>query len=417
MLKLISQQDAHRLRDFFLEAGYADVRERLKLSELSSPRLRNIPRLMDSTEEPNPLNLLVRWFWIGVPQDASQDGKLIPPWVTALMLDCGFLRREGEQLIPQAMLIPIERALIWSDQTSRMDSGHSDVVLWPNPTSRLLSNFAIRRPSRLTLDLGSGNGIQTIAAAAHSEHVVATDLNPRAAEFGLFNLRLNGVENAEYLLGDTFEPVAGRTFDLILSNPPFFISPHDRYLFCDNPMELDGLVRHIARQAPAYLNEDGYFQMLCEWAQIAGQPWQERVVEWFKDSGCDVWIMKGHTQSPSDYAQDRVRDIGGAEKNDAALYESYMGYYRKHNVEAIHDGLIAMRRRSVKIGLRFRKCHTLPAFLSVIRSSRFSQRAIFCNPTPRTRKCFPQNRSCLPMRGWSRPFSPRTMAGICNRLT
>ncbi len=76
---------------------------------------------------------------------------------------------------------------------------------------------------------------------------MATDVNPRVPCFVTFNARLNGIENIELLMGDGFEPVAGRSFDLILSNPPFFITPKNDYLFCDNPLELDQLCRQLVR--------------------------------------------------------------------------------------------------------------------------------------------------------------------------
>ncbi len=133
------------------------------------------------------------------------------------------------------MLFPADKFIFAADHTSKIDAGDPDLVLWPNPTSRLLSRFTVRRPSRATLDLGTGTGIQALAAAAHSERVVATDLNSRAVAFALFNARLNGIENVECLCGNGFEPVAGRKFDLIVSNPPFFITPAAQYLFCDNP--------------------------------------------------------------------------------------------------------------------------------------------------------------------------------------
>ena len=34
-------------------------------------------------------------------------------------------------------------------------------------------------------------------------------------------------------------------------------------------------------------------QMLCEWAQIKDQPWEERIAEWLQQTGCDAWVMKG----------------------------------------------------------------------------------------------------------------------------
>ncbi len=156
----------------------------------------------------------------------------------------------------------------------------------------------------------------------------------------------NGKENIEPLQGDGFNPVAGRKFDLIVSNPPFFISPSGRYLFCDNPHDLDQLCRRFVKEAPNYLEEDGYFQLLCEWAEVKGQPWQERIAEWLEENGCDAWVIKGHTQSPAEYTQHRIAETAPGSQTDDELYASYMGYYRERNVEAIHDGIIALRRRS-----------------------------------------------------------------------
>jgi len=96
--------------------------------------------------------------------------------------------------------------LLASDYTATIDRGDPDLVLWPNPTSRLLLRMTIRRHSRATLDLGTGTGVQAIAAAAHSEMVLATDLNARAAKFAAFNACLNAVENVQVLIGNGFEP-------------------------------------------------------------------------------------------------------------------------------------------------------------------------------------------------------------------
>ena len=39
------------------------------------------------------------------------------------------------------------------------------MVLWPNPTSKFLARFAVRRHSRATLDLGTGSGILSLGAS------------------------------------------------------------------------------------------------------------------------------------------------------------------------------------------------------------------------------------------------------------
>ncbi len=234
------------------------------------------------------------------------------------------------------------------------------MVLWPNPTSKFLSRFAVRRRSRATLDLGTGSGILSLYASRFSDSVIATDLNERAVIFARFNAQLNGIENIEVIPGDCFAPVEGRQFDLILSNPPFFITPSADYLFCDNPMELDGLCRRLVQGGPGHLNEGGFMEMLCEWAQIKGQPWEERVAEWLQETGCDAWVMKGITQDPEEYAQHRIRETSQDSCQDDAHYADYMRYYRNRAVEAIHDGLIVMRRSEGTNWVRIEEVPTTP---------------------------------------------------------
>jgi hypothetical protein len=154
--------------------------------------------------------------------------------------------------------------------------------------------------------------------------------------------------------------VAGRKFDLIVSNPPFFISPSGRYLFCDNPMDLDQLCRRFVKEAPNHLEDGGYFQLLCEWAEVEGQPWQERIGEWLQDNGCDGWVIKGHTQTPQEYSQHRIAETTPRDENDADLYSSYMSYYRERKVVALHDGIIALRRRSGHNWIQIEEMSELP---------------------------------------------------------
>jgi methylase of polypeptide subunit release factors len=362
MLKLLSEKGSLRLRGYFDKVEYTEpsLRKYLGAAELPSAQLRNLPRLLDRTSAATPLNTLLRWFWLGMPQSRTPSADLIPEDVLALLLESGLLQVENDRLVPGAMLLPVDAFLVASDHPRAIEANQAEMVLWPNPTSKFLTRFAVRRHSRATLDLGTGSGILSLGAARHSDVVVATDLNARAVACARFNARLNAIENIEALAGDCFAPVAGRRFDLILSNPPFFITPQMDYLFCDNSMELDGLCRRLVKEAPAYLHEGGYMEMLCEWAQIKGQPWEERVAEWLQDTGCDAWVMKGLTQDPEEYAQHRIRETSQDSANDAVNYAGYMNYYRQRGVEAIHDGLVVMRRRQGKNWVRIEEVPSTP---------------------------------------------------------
>ena len=126
------------------------------MAELPSTKLRNLPMLMDITHEPCCLNTLLRWFWLGESQSALAVEGLCLHGLYSLALECGLLRQEGASLLPRALLVHFEGYLLASDHPRTIDQEDAGLVLWPNPTSRLLARFAVRRPSRATLDSGDG---------------------------------------------------------------------------------------------------------------------------------------------------------------------------------------------------------------------------------------------------------------------
>ncbi|MDQ2694100.1 MAG: PqqD family peptide modification chaperone [Pseudomonadota bacterium] len=349
MLKLPSADDALRLYSLLVQTRYTEqgLLQALGSVEPPMPQMRNLPRLLDQTQAPTPFNVLARWFLLGLPVTEATARRQLPPWFLDLAAGCELLRLDAAMYHPNVLLVPFGDRLVAADLYPQMASAtHFDHVLTLNPAARYLLNFTIRRCFGSTLDLCTGCGIQALAAAAHSGQVIATDINPRAIAYTAFNARLNGFTNVECITGDVFAPVEGRTFDLIVCNPPFVLAPTRRYLYRDNDMELDHFCRRLVREAPAYLNEGGCFQMTCEWAELAGQPWQARLAEWFAASGCDVWVLKDYSRDPAGYAQNRIREMPQqSPQADADAYAEWLAYYREQGVVQIHGGLIAMRRR------------------------------------------------------------------------
>ncbi|MBK5294734.1 MAG: methyltransferase [Acidobacteriia bacterium] len=342
--------EAAQLYAYFREMGYSreGLRGILHANEMPSYTRRNLPRLLDATSELSPLHTLIRLFTVGAGVNADDLRSVLPGWVIASCLHCGLVSAGRDEIKATVTLFPFEELILATDPALEISCfSLPDVVLGINASTWVLHEAGIRRHSRATLDLGTGCGPHALMAASHSDQVVATDLNPRATHFAAFNARFNGFENVECLTGDTFQPVAGRTFDLILANPPFFISPQVLHLYCDNQMELDGYCRRIVKQAPAHLNEGGFAQMLCEWAQVEGERPEDRLGEWLEGSGCDAWLLSLQEHDISKYAQDRIRDsTPPSPEADAANYSAWMDYYRAHKLEAIHTGLIIMRRRA-----------------------------------------------------------------------
>lgn len=77
------------------------------------------------------------------------------------------------------------------------------------------------RPGADVLDVGCGTGALSIAAAStQPRSITAVDVCRRAVWAARVNTRLRGVR-AKIRHGDALAVAAGRTFDLILANPPY----------------------------------------------------------------------------------------------------------------------------------------------------------------------------------------------------
>ena len=72
------------------------------------------------------------------------------------------------------------------------------------------------------LDLCTGSGLAAIAAARLGARATAVDVSRRSVLTVRVNARLNGVAGrVRAVRGDLFEAVPGRSFDVIVSNPPY----------------------------------------------------------------------------------------------------------------------------------------------------------------------------------------------------
>ena len=365
MLQTLTRDENRELRIYLRDSGYNTDSLLRYFGRIENPKMHLLKlSLVGRSLSPAPLHTLFRWFWVGSPVDAGTVRATVPERILELLLKSGMLVEASDGYLSTVRISLFQELLILSDHVvAQTGALPAQTVLWPNPTSMLCYQLTIQSPVRRTLDLGAGNGIIGLAAAKNSGTVIATDLNPRARQFCEFNAALNGIDNLEFREGNAFEPVCGERFDLIVANPPFFVTPKVRRVYSDNSMELDGFCRMLIRQAPEYLTADGYCQMMVEWVQIKGQPWRERIAEWVAGLGCDAWVMMSYAQSSLDYTLVRVEE-DREELSDpdaqAALIDTWLEYFDRHGVESIHGGIIMLRRREGRNWTRMEEIVSLP---------------------------------------------------------
>jgi|SRR5688572_25392883 len=355
MLRKPEADAARSIRDYLRECKF-DVPGLKSIGvgeEMPVGKLRNVGHLDDLTSGPRPLNLLCRLFRFGWDVDGSVAREILGQEFLDACAGCGLLEEENGHLRSPVMLTPFNNLVVAGDHARVMEAGQiTDAVLMVNSTTWMLHRFSIRRPGS-TLELCAGSGAVGLSAAEWSDRVTLTDLSARAMKMAEAGAALNGIHNAEFLTGDGFAPVEGRRFDQILANPPFYVTPSSRLMYIENDRVLDQFVSELARAAPNFLNEGGWFQMLCEWVEIEGQSWEERIEEWFRDTGCDTWVMKGSITPVDKYAQDRINELFAPDALlDPQRYMDWMEFYRRHRIVGIHRGLVVMRRRSGRNWIR-----------------------------------------------------------------
>ena len=247
-----------------------------------------------------------------------------------------------------------------------------DHVLGIGHASLTLAQITERTPVERALDVGTGCGIQTFHLLAHARHVTATDISERALAFTRFNLLLNAPaldidpqnpqDRVSLREGSLLDPVAGERFNLVVSNPPFVITPRvagesaeEQFTYRDGGLPGDEIVSTMVRQLPSVLVPGGRAQMLGNWEIIRDSadpsqphPWDERVRAWVEEAGSEAWIIQRETLSPESYAETWLKDA--SENRDRSHYEqTYMAYlndFESRNVHSIGFGMIWLRRPS-----------------------------------------------------------------------
>lgn len=255
-----------------------------------------------------------------------------------------------------------------SDQTA-LQLGHSlpeEHIVGVGKASITLAEITPRTAVTTALDLGTGCGIQAMHLLRHARHVTITDISQRALDFAVFNILLNAQQlnvdpnrlqdRVTVRTGNMLEPVAGETFELVATNPPFVIAPSQAkttHTYRETGQTGDQLVKELISHIENVLAPGGQAVMLANWEMFGPGQWYDRLATW-PGEDLDIWAIQRSSSDPAQYAEIWLRDssenLNSATYDDA--YAHYLEDFETRGVTQIGIGWVWLRRRATTAQLR-----------------------------------------------------------------
>jgi SAM-dependent methyltransferase len=275
--------------------------------------------------------------------DARELAEYLRPIRIADLEACGLVESVGTEVVAR---FGIER---WGGVVVLHDwpewAQHPLYVMGITVAARSLAWFTPRSRVASVLDLGTGSGVQAVCAAHHAERVVAVDINWRSVSMARASVELNGLGNVEVRSGSWFEPVKGEQFDLIVSNPPFVISPENRLVYRDGGgYEGDELLGALLADVSGHLAAGGRAVVLAEWAQRSGQVWDDTPRDWIRSLAADGLVLCYGGSSPEEYAT-RWNVPAHPHPDDLrTAARTWTVEYERLGLEWMYEGVLSIRR-------------------------------------------------------------------------
>jgi len=226
---------------------------------------------------------------------------------------------------------------VWEPKSNDINNRHQ-IMKVSGSTKFLVSNISSQH-SKLSLEIGTGVGYIAMQLAKHSDMVIATDINMEALKLAKFNAEQNGINNIQFICCDMFASFKEHKFDLIVSNPPFVISPDNDQTFRDNDFLGDGFMQWLINEIPNFLSYTGKSCIIGDIINHKNVDFDTKMEDWFDHNNCSNLVIQYLNTNIKKYIRRWISDIENIQE--------WEDYYTEHNVKSLVYCLITMQKSNI----------------------------------------------------------------------
>ena len=304
-------------------------------------------------EPADAVSLLVRLFFDGARLPWSVVRGVLSHDELSILTDLGLLQpsvADAAACAATVALFPTEDLYLVSDRVAGLETVGmglpADLVY--TPLTKEARHYVAMMPRVECgdyLEMCAGTGIAALLAAKQfARHAYSADITERCTRFARFNAALNGLENFTAVQGDLYEPVKGKTFDIIAAHPPYVPAEETAMVFRDGGADGEQITRRIVAGVSEHLNPGGLFYLECMLTERADDPIERRVRRMLGplEDEFDVLVVRGAAAEAKAYLAERL--ASGHLSPEAFTRQS--GLFRRSKIEWLVGVTTLIQRRT-----------------------------------------------------------------------
>ncbi|MCE1246502.1 MAG: methyltransferase [Firmicutes bacterium] len=330
-----------KLREYNYDEPH--IFEKLGITDVDDIDLRYLPAYLEFNLGANdPLDRLLKIYLFARQVEEKELLEILGEDIISVLLRRGLLEKTDDKVSSPVALFPCLGYILATDHM--FTRSYVSRTVYPlGVDSYALARVMMDIEADEALDLCTGCGVHALIASKTSKKVTGIDKNPRAVNFAKFNALLNQVDNAEFLQGDMYEPVAGRKFNWIIANPPFVPSPDEKLYFRHGSQSGERLFSQVVSGLDEHLENGGYAQIVHSMVFHKNEKYEDKIRGWLSSPSMQLLIFGTRFGRVEPYILNHVTvpayDPG---YNDELL--KWVRSYKEQEITKIGDGLSFIKK-------------------------------------------------------------------------